>query len=453
VKRAAILVGVMGLFVAACSNDGYAIHFNLSLAPEIGSADAARIATLTITTSNAETFSTTINVTGKFNGGSATLRYRPRAQSGELDATFLASDAGGAAIAGGSVAATLVAGQTKTYSVTLSAASIGGSDDMGAADDLGGADLAGTCTEGATQPCYDGPSATRGVGACKDGTQTCVGGAFTTTCSGEVLPQSADKCDNIDENCDGNPNTGCACTNGAMQTCNMGLCNPTTVTCANGMYPSCPAPITMQSYRTDADGDGYCVGSAMMLCPAQAGSTVRLTSTCNAQDDCNDASASVNAKTEFCRDQDTDTYCNLSLCGIMLCSAIDATYVAKASCPAQGDCNDLNNQVFPGQTLYFYSPASGMTNPWDYDCSGATEKTPSAFVGTTTVACSNVNVCGTTCANDGTSNCVSGAFYCQDVGTAGNCNDEIAIFNCHISGTSCAVTSGSCQVPRHIGCH
>ena len=52
-----------------------------------------------------------------------------------------------------------------------------------------------------TQVCYTGPLATRNVGLCSDGTQTCGSGSWGS-CVGEVLP-STDTCDDNDNDCDG----------------------------------------------------------------------------------------------------------------------------------------------------------------------------------------------------------------------------------------------------------
>jgi hypothetical protein len=55
------------------------------------------------------------------------------------------------------------------------------------------------CRNDAAQPCYTGPEATRGEGACADGTQTCVDGAWNA-CSGDVTPV-AELCDGADNDC------------------------------------------------------------------------------------------------------------------------------------------------------------------------------------------------------------------------------------------------------------
>ncbi|MBO4711120.1 hypothetical protein J5681_04320 [bacterium] len=61
-----------------------------------------------------------------------------------------------------------------------------------------------TCTPGETRPCYEGPSGTDGVGACKAGVATCVeDGTDWSECVGQVLPGPEICSNGIDENCDG----------------------------------------------------------------------------------------------------------------------------------------------------------------------------------------------------------------------------------------------------------
>ncbi len=99
------------------------------------------------------------------------------------------------------------------------------------------------CATGATRPCYTGRMGTAGVGACRAGRQTCTATSSGSTwgmCDGEVIP-SADRCDGVDRDCDGNPNTGCTCTRGATRSCytgpsgtaGVGLCRAGMQTCAS----------------------------------------------------------------------------------------------------------------------------------------------------------------------------------------------------------------------------
>ncbi|MDB4970878.1 MAG: hypothetical protein JWN44_6567 [Myxococcales bacterium] len=59
-----------------------------------------------------------------------------------------------------------------------------------------------------TQSCYSGPAATRDIGTCKSGMQTCIGSLGA--CGGEVLPAAVENCFNdLDDDCDGKVNNGC----------------------------------------------------------------------------------------------------------------------------------------------------------------------------------------------------------------------------------------------------
>ena len=61
-----------------------------------------------------------------------------------------------------------------------------------------------SCTAGVTRDCYGGAAGTGGVGACREGTQSCVGVEFPIweECVGMVLPQP-EVCDGSDNDCDG----------------------------------------------------------------------------------------------------------------------------------------------------------------------------------------------------------------------------------------------------------
>ncbi|MDI1448380.1 MopE-related protein [Polyangium sp. 6x1] len=106
-----------------------------------------------------------------------------------------------------------------------------------------------TCADGETQDCYSGGAGTKGVGACKAGTQTCVGGAWGA-CEGETVP-GVESCNGVDDDCDaktdedfGQLNCGAgacfvsveACVNGMPQTCTPGT--PKAETC-NGVDDDC----------------------------------------------------------------------------------------------------------------------------------------------------------------------------------------------------------------------
>lgn len=73
-----------------------------------------------------------------------------------------------------------------------------------AAETCNGADddCDGTVDELDGEPCYEGPEATRGVGACRAGTPAC-GAGGSSTCADQVLPKAAETCNRVDDDCDG----------------------------------------------------------------------------------------------------------------------------------------------------------------------------------------------------------------------------------------------------------
>ena len=64
------------------------------------------------------------------------------------------------------------------------------------------------CTPGDTRECYEGPSGSKGVGACKAGISTCVvDGTDWSECVGQVTPGPEICGDGIDQDCDGDDMT------------------------------------------------------------------------------------------------------------------------------------------------------------------------------------------------------------------------------------------------------
>jgi hypothetical protein len=74
----------------------------------------------------------------------------------------------------------------------------------------GSTSAGGSCSPKVSRPCYTGPSASEGVGACKAGSQTCnTEGTAWGPCQGEVTPISDDCSTLADEDCNGIPNDHC----------------------------------------------------------------------------------------------------------------------------------------------------------------------------------------------------------------------------------------------------
>jgi len=77
-------------------------------------------------------------------------------------------------------------------------------------DDCDNATDEGPAGDPLTRACYDevadvehGQPATRGVGICSDGEQTCTAGEWTEECVGQVQPEAVDTCNGLDDDCNG----------------------------------------------------------------------------------------------------------------------------------------------------------------------------------------------------------------------------------------------------------
>jgi len=116
-------------------------------------------------------------------------------------------------------------------------------------------DSAASCKDKETRSCYTGSSTTKGVGACKAGTETCVAGKWSGTCTGEVLP-AAETCNSKDDDCDGSTDEGGVCGNctpgatmacytGATKTKGVGICKGGTRFCLIGnTWGACTGEVT-----------------------------------------------------------------------------------------------------------------------------------------------------------------------------------------------------------------
>jgi hypothetical protein len=106
------------------------------------------------------------------------------------------------------------------------------------------------CTAGQTQ------KGSSNVGECKERKQMCINGKGAEW-SGTTPPD--EKCNNKDDDCDGQTDEGVAdcCENGKTQSCgkNVGECKTGTQTCSNGTWGNCSGTVATQEICNNKDDD------------------------------------------------------------------------------------------------------------------------------------------------------------------------------------------------------
>lgn len=186
---------------------------------------------------------------------------------------------------------------------------------------------AGECIASATRECYTGPSATKGVGECKAGKQTCSAEGKWGKCEGEVLPQ-AEICNGKDDDCDSNidNNCGTSCTVGQTRECYTG------VEGTKGVGPCKAGKETCQK-----DGSwGQCEGQVLPV-PENCNTTI--------DDNCN---GKVNEDCECTPGQTEDCKADNGCAGIRTCQKKQGTNgtewgVCLATKPYDEKCDELDN--------------------------------------------------------------------------------------------------------------
>ena len=191
----------------------------------------------------------------------------------------------------------------------------------------GGDSGGGKCKDGETRPCYQGPSDTRGVGACHDGMEVCVDGVFSNACLDDVTP-FVEKCNGADDDCNG------------------------TVDDVEGTGEACLGADGCTGSRSCSNGVVACVSPGKNECGLCAGPSVSgLGSTC---------SNAVCSGVLVCSQDDTAAVCNApqqnacELCGGPMITGLGDACVATSGCDGALVCNTSGNNTtcscnpFPG---------------------------------------------------------------------------------------------------------
>ena len=303
------------------------------------------------------------------------------------------------------------------------------------------------CIPGEVASCFHGTVAARGVGACSDGTMTCMDGLEFGTwgpCTGDTLP-GAEVCDpdGVDENCNGAANEGCDCTPGDPPVAcgsTVGACSAGTQACVDGHLDECTGragPLAEVCNGVDDDCDGSTDQGISRACGSAVGECSVGVQTCVAGrfEAC---VGSIAPTAEICDglDNNCDGEIDEGLtraCG----SAVGACVAGSQSCVA-GSWSSCG-----GETL----PTLETCNDIDDDCDGSTDE------GITRACGSSTGIC-----TPGTQTCSAGSFGACTGGVGPgtevcdgsldeNCNGTVDEgCRCTTGATrSCGTSTGACS--------
>ncbi len=139
-------------------------------------------------------------------------------------------------------------------------------------DGLTDEDVPNCCSDGEERPCGTD------IGACVKGVQRCQGGSWGP-CQGGQQPADEEDCeDELDNDCNGAVNDGCACTEGDSRACgsNLGTCTPGVQECIEEQGEWHWGPCTGGTPAVDEicgdELDNDCDGSIDNGCPCEADS-------------------------------------------------------------------------------------------------------------------------------------------------------------------------------------
>ena len=177
-------------------------------------------------------------------------------------------------------------------------------------------DCDGQIDEDLKRPCYEGSEQTRKKGRCKDGLQSCQSGAWGI-CQGQQLP-SKETCNNEDDDCDGQTDEELkrSCYDGNADTKGKGICKDGEQSCSTGKWGTCSdqqLPKTEKCNQTDDDCDGQtdegcnCQPGTTQVCGiSNIGECQKGQQTCSALGQWGICTGEKFAETESCNNKDDD---------------------------------------------------------------------------------------------------------------------------------------------------
>jgi hypothetical protein len=290
------------------------------------------------------------------------------------------------------------------------------------------------CVNGDTQAC--GPAA---VGICKQGTQTCAGGAWGT-CQGAVTPAARDCTSTADNDCDGRPDntidTICKCGSGTTQSCGAhpgndgyGPCKAGTQSCVvssdktSSTWGTCTGAVGPASADTCTAGDdSNCDGTANEGCACISTSAPRSCSAAGALGNCALGTQSCTtagtwgacsiqpASMDSCAVKGDDANCNGIVNEGCSCVTGDTQPCGPA---AVGICKPGTSTCTSG----VWGACMGAVNPAPRDCTSALDNNCDGVVDNTIdsvcqCASGNTQVCGAHPGKDGNGPCKAGSQSC-----------------------------------------
>ncbi len=251
---------------------------------------------------------------------------------------------------------------------------------------------AGSCN-GARACVYPDTKTSCGTQFCNTGTQL---GGFSCDGTGRCAPSIADcknySCEATDAGAElGMCATGCTRESDCSD---QAFCNGTTCQSKLGNGIPCTAPNQCQT--------GFCVtnGPSSVCCNSACDPSIVTGGTCSASGSvgectCPQCAGAGNSCILWYRDFDGDTYGDKFGTIAQNTAQVGCSMASPPSGWAtnNGDCDDHDSNVNPGQAGYFTHPSAG-TSTYDYNCDGVLSKQTPEFIGASCGTCSNSPSCG-----------------------------------------------------------